>query len=278
MATSSGNGGWVLRKNDAKARGRNELGYEFEGRFVAPPHLLALEVPSSVLTHRRVFCRQEVVTRNSQVLIAMYPVMLDIERRHCLVVGGGSVALRKVEGLLADGAVVTVVASEPLAALHELAATGRIVLEHRPYSPKETATYALVFAATDDRPTNRQVFEDAQAANVWVNVADDPEICSFHLPARVRRGTFQLAIASAGEAPFAVRRLRQLLEKVFDNRWGDWMKSAGRFRRRLLAMELPPSQQEERCDRFFSATVNTEKIRVRLPTDEEEHSWLKNSD
>jgi len=70
-------------------------------------------------------------------------------------------------------------------------------------------------------------------AGIWVNSADDPEHCSFHLPARVQRGPLQLAIASAGEAPFAVRRIRQLLEQRFGPEWGEWIESAARFRDRL---------------------------------------------
>lgn len=204
----------------------------------------------------------------------MYPVMLEVHERRCLVVGGGGVALRKVEGLWAEGAHVTVVALEPVPGLERLAGDPTVVLERRAYREGEAAEYALVFAATDDREVNAQVFRDAEAAGVWSNVADDPEFCAFHLPARVRRGPMQIAIASGGEAPFVVRRMRQLLERRFGTEWAEWMEAAGRFRREVHALGLPPAEAERRYDTFFEETVDPVGLVARVPTEEEEEVYL----
>ena len=161
----------------------------------------------------------------------MYPVMLNPRGKRCLVVGGGGVAVRKIERLLAEGALVTVVASRVVEPIERLAEKGEIDLETRSYEPGEAASFALAFAVTDDREVNRRVFEDADAAGVWVNVADDPELCTFHLPASVQRGSLRLSVASAGEAPFVVRRLRQLLERRFGPEWAEWIEAAALFRK-----------------------------------------------
>jgi uroporphyrin-III C-methyltransferase/precorrin-2 dehydrogenase/sirohydrochlorin ferrochelatase len=204
----------------------------------------------------------------------MYPVMLQVAGRDCLVVGGGGVALRKVEGLLSDGARITVVALKPVAGLAELAQKNTIKLKRRAYCPGEAKNYALVFAATDDRQVNRQVFEDASLANLWVNVADDPELCNFHLPARIKRGQMQIAIASAGEAPFVVRRLRQFLENRFGLEWAAWIDAAARFRQRVRSLNLSKADQEASYNKFFKTTVDQEKIAARVPTETEEQSFL----
>jgi uroporphyrin-III C-methyltransferase / precorrin-2 dehydrogenase / sirohydrochlorin ferrochelatase len=207
----------------------------------------------------------------------MYPVMLEVRDRLCLVVGGGGVALRKVEGLWAEGARVTVVAPDPVPGLERLAGDLTVVLERRPYREGEAADYALVFAATDDREVNRRVFQDAEAAGVWSNVADDPELCSFHLPARVQRGPMQIAIASAGEAPFVVRRMRQLFERLFGTEWAEWMEAAGRFRREVRRLDLEPAESERRYDTFFEETVDPVRFVARVPTEEEEEVYLAGS-
>lgn len=204
----------------------------------------------------------------------MFPVMLNLSGRRCLVVGGGGVALRKVESLLGEGAEVTVVAPDPEARLDALAAAGKLRLERRPYLPGEAGGFALVFAATDDREVNRRVFEDAQAAGIWANVADDPELCSFHLPARVRRGELQLTVSSSGEAPFATRRLRQVLERRFGQEWGEWLAAAGEFRRRVRRRRLPPAREEGLFDTFFAATVTPSTLNCRVPLAEEVEGWL----
>jgi len=205
----------------------------------------------------------------------MFPVMLCVKERRCLVVGGGGVALRKIQSLVAEGGRVTVVAPQVVEPLDEMARRGKVDLRRREYQNGESSAYALVFAATDDREVNRRVFDDAEKAGVWANVADDPELCSFHLPARVQRGSFQLAVASAGEAPFAVRRMRQLLEHRLGPEWGEWIEAAARFRDRVREVGLDRSQQEAGFDLFFSSTVDPVSFEARVPTDQEERGWLE---
>lgn len=204
----------------------------------------------------------------------MYPVTLEVKNRRCLVVGGGGVALRKVQGLVEEGARVTVVAPEVVAPLAEMADRGEIDLERRPYHADADNGWALVFAATDDRETNASVFRDAEDAGVWCNVADDPELCSFHLPARVRRGPLQIAIGSAGEAPFVVRRLRQLLERRFGAEWGEWLSAAARYRGAVRGLKAPRDREEALFDRFFESTVDPDRLTARVPTAAEEEGWL----
>jgi uroporphyrin-III C-methyltransferase len=158
--------------------------------------------------------------------------------------------------------------------LELMAQRGEIVLEPRPYQPPEAGRYALAFAATSNREVNRQVYDDARAHNVWVNVADDPELCSFHLPARVQRGRLQLTVASAGEAPFVVRRLRQLLERRFGAEWGEWIEAAARFRQAVREQELPRAEREDRYDSFFGGTVDPQRLVARVPSREEQASLL----
>ena len=204
----------------------------------------------------------------------MYPVTLEIKDRRVLVVGGGGVALRKVQGLVEEGARVVVISPEVVEPLQVMASRGDIDLELRSYSGEAVGDWVLVFAATDDREVNARVFRDAEGAGLWCNVADDPEFCSFHLPGRVRRGPLQLAIASAGEAPFATSRLRRLFEKRLGEEWAEWMAAASRFRTAVRSLEVGPSEANTIFDRFFEATVDAERLAVRVPTEAEERQWL----
>ncbi len=205
----------------------------------------------------------------------MYPVMLDLEGRRCLVVGGGGVALRKISGLVEEGARVTAVAPAPCEPLARLAAEGAISLEQRPYRDGEAAGYALVFAATDVGSVNARVAADAEAAGIWVNVADQTALCGFQLPGRIRRGPLAVAVGSSGRAPFAVRRLRQLLERHLGPEWSQWSEVAGRYRDAVRALPLSARERQRRYDRFFERTVRVEgRLAARVPTQAEQDSWL----
>lgn len=139
-----------------------------------------------------------------------YPVNLVLRGRPVLVVGGGRVAAQKVRGLLDAEATVHVVATEVGPEVEQLA--DRITWDVRPYRDGEAAGYRLVVTATGDPEVDGTVFADAEAAGVWVNSADDPDRCSFTLPARVRRGPLLVAISTGGQSPALATWLRRRLE------------------------------------------------------------------
>jgi precorrin-2 dehydrogenase/sirohydrochlorin ferrochelatase len=128
---------------------------------------------------------------------AQYPVNLVLEGRACLVVGGGQVAARKVAGLLACKAKVTVIAPQVCPELRGEA----VVIRQRGYQPGDVAGFRLVITATDDPAVNRAVFEEGDALGIWVNAADQLDACSFTLPALFRRGPILLTVATGGNSP-----------------------------------------------------------------------------
>jgi siroheme synthase-like protein len=152
---------------------------------------------------------------------AAYPVSLDLHGRSVLVVGAGRVALRKVSGLLAAGAQVTVVAPETDPGIDTLAEAEVIVVECRPYARGEAASYRLVVTATGVVEVDAQVAADADDAGVWVNAADDPANCSFILPAIHRDGPVSIAVSSSGTSPALASWLRDRIDGLLGELLGD---------------------------------------------------------
>ncbi|HEX2382694.1 MAG TPA: bifunctional precorrin-2 dehydrogenase/sirohydrochlorin ferrochelatase [Acidimicrobiales bacterium] len=143
----------------------------------------------------------------------LYPANLRLQGVVCLVVGGGPVALGKVRGLLEAHATVTVVAPDVVTELDELGASGDVAIERRRYEPGEAARYRLAVTATGDPAVDGAVYEDAEAAGVWVNAADDPAHCSFTVPARIRRGPLLVTFATGGQSPALAAWLRERFEE-----------------------------------------------------------------
>jgi siroheme synthase-like protein len=135
----------------------------------------------------------------------LYPVNLVLAGRPVLVVGGGAIAARKVAGLLACGAQVTVVAPE---VVDELTGDPSVVVERRTFAAGDCAGQWFVVAATDDRGVNAAVAADATAHGVWINAADDPDNCTATLPAVLRRGDLTVAVATGGRSPAVASWLR----------------------------------------------------------------------
>ena len=143
-----------------------------------------------------------------------YPVYLDLQNRPALVVGGGAVAQRKAESLLEAGARVTIVSPEATEALLEHSKAGRIVLHRRRFDLSDLDGVFIVISATDDSTVQAEVAAAAKARNIPVNTVDIPELCTFIVPAVVRRGGVTVAISTGGRSPSLAAALRTQIDRV----------------------------------------------------------------
>ena len=143
-----------------------------------------------------------------------YPLFLDLNGRNVLVVGGGTVAERKVDSLLAVGAAVTLVAPVVNSALAELARSNSIQLRQRKFADSDLEGAVLVISATDDATAQQQVAAAARARNIPINTVDQPQLCDFIVPAVVRKGDVVVAISTSGRSPALAAALRAKVETV----------------------------------------------------------------
>ena len=171
----------------------------------------------------------------------LFPLFLDLRGRRVLVVGGGSVAARKVTALLEAQADVALVAPALDATLAPLVRMQRITHLGATFARHQLDDAWLVIATTDDPLVNRVVAEAANTRRLWVNVVDDAELASAQLPARVQRGPLQIAISSGGAAPMLARHLREQLESQLDESLGTLAQLFVTLRSRIRARlpELP---------------------------------------
>jgi precorrin-2 dehydrogenase / sirohydrochlorin ferrochelatase len=180
-----------------------------------------------------------------------YPVLLELAGRRAVVIGEFAVEAGKVEGLLAAGAEVTVVAKGPEAALDRLEGDPRVVVRRRGYGGPDDLAGAVVCVASAAEPAVRDaIAADARAAGVLVNVMDDVPNCDFAAPAIIRRGDLVIAIGTGGRAPALASRLRAELADRFGPEWTELLDVVGRVRAETLP-HLPDF--EDRSHRWKAA-------------------------
>ena len=182
-----------------------------------------------------------------------YPLFALIEDRPCLVVGGGAVGERKVLDLMAAGARVTVVSRELTSGLAELAAQGKIRFIQGDFAASHLDGMTLVVGATDDQEVNRQVSTAARNRGLFVNIVDAPELCTFIVPAQVRRGPLTLAISTGGASPALARKVREELEQQFGPDYGRYLRVLQAVRERVLAGRRGHPENL----RLFKALINS---------------------
>jgi uroporphyrin-III C-methyltransferase/precorrin-2 dehydrogenase/sirohydrochlorin ferrochelatase len=187
--------------------------------------------------------------------LKLYPLFADLSRRAVLVVGGGAVAERKVAALLDAGAQVTVNALQLTPMLRGWVEQGRIA--HRPEAFRESwlDRVWLVVAATSDRATNALIAELAGLRRLFVNVVDDAQLSSFHVPAVIDRTPLTIAISSGGQAPMLARLLRERLETLLDHSLGALATLAARLRPRIRLRFPQPAARRSYYERLFAGPV-----------------------
>jgi uroporphyrin-III C-methyltransferase / precorrin-2 dehydrogenase / sirohydrochlorin ferrochelatase len=177
--------------------------------------------------------------------MSLFPIFVKLEGRPVLLVGAGSVGEGKVGGLLAAGAVVTVVAPEATPAIRALADGRKISWRQREFHPDDLQGMVLVVAAVP-RDIAGSIYQEASSRGVLVNSVDDPEHCDFYYPAVVTRGDFQIAISTAGHSPALAQRIRIELEQQFGPEYAHWVRQLGDARRELFATDMDPELRKQK--------------------------------
>src|SRR5437660_5891371 len=213
---------------------------------------------------RRGICDQSCV--QGMLDTPFYIACLRLVGRRCVVVGGGSVGLEKVEGLLACGGEVTLIAPEADAELQEYAREGSIRWERRAYAgPADLEGVFIVIAATNETDVNIAVYGDAERRAMLVNVVDVPPLCNFILPAIVRTGPLAVAISTAGASPALAKRMKREIAEVFGEPYANLAILLNDARGWAKAT-LPTYQDRKR---FFESVVNGEPDPIELLRDGE---------
>ncbi len=168
-----------------------------------------------------------------------YPMMVDLTGKPVVVVGGGTIALDKVDLFLKFEAAVTVVSPALHPDLQARLAAGRIRHVPRAYRRGDLEGAAVAVGATDDRAANAQVAAEAREAGIPVNVVDTPRECTFIVPSVVVRDDLVLAISTGGASPALAKRVRRDLEARYGPAYGEFARLLRQTRDRLMREGTP---------------------------------------
>lgn len=184
-----------------------------------------------------------------------YPVFMDLENKSVLVVGGGKVAQRKVETLIAHSAKVRIVAPQLMPELLALVQAGKCLWEEREYEDGDIRDAVLIFSCTEKEEVNAQVALAAKTGQRPVNVVDDPDKCSFIVPSILERGDLTIAVSTAGSSPLVARQVRTEIGEVYGEEMAEYLALLKKWRAEIK-QSLPPGKRRE-----FWASVTDGRVR-----------------
>jgi siroheme synthase-like protein len=176
--------------------------------------------------------------RKREPVSAYYPILLNIQGKRCLVVGGGEVALRKVQTLLEHSVTIEIVSPAFCPELNQLVKEGAVRSIQRDYKTEDLNNALLVIAATDDTKVNAKVAADARKKGILVNVVDKPDISDFIVPSYFRRGDVIVAVSTSGKSPALSRKIRIELERSLKAEYARLAVIANEVRDELKQLDI----------------------------------------
>ena len=198
------------------------------------------------------------------------PIFLRLKHQRALVVGGGHVAMRKVQMLLRAHAEIRLVAPQILPELQQLLQEGPHLVEQRNFVEDDLLGVKLAIAATDNTEINRAVFEAATLLNLPVNVVDQPQLCSFIFPSVIDRSPVVVAVSSGGSSPVLARLLRARLETYIPSAYGSLAILLGQYRQ--IAKQKISSMTQRM--RFWEQIINGPVAELMMSGQEEKARLL----
>ena len=153
--------------------------------------------------------------------MGFFPMFVDIREKKCVVIGGGTIAGRRIQTLTGFCRHIEVVAKTAGDPVKELAKEGKIILKERPYEREDLYGADLVLAATDDKKLNDEIYSVCKCLGVLVNVCSDQHKCDFQFPGVVCEEDVVIGINAAGKDHHKVKVIRECIEEAFENRRND---------------------------------------------------------
>ena len=176
--------------------------------------------------------------------MAKCPIFLELGGRRVVVVGGGTVAVRKAQALLGAGARLVVVAERIDDMLTALCTDSGAELIRSRYSKDYLVGAVLAIAATNNHQLNKQIYKDCQELEIFCNVVDEPQLCDFFVPAVVKRGSLQIAIGTEGHYPAYSGHIRKKLEKTFTEKHGQFLAELETLRKQIVKDVPDPADRK----------------------------------
>lgn len=184
-----------------------------------------------------------------------FPFFIDIENRNCIIVGGGKVALRKIEKLLPFNPKIVVIAPD---ICDEIKNITSINILQRNFTDSDIQNAFMVISATDDNSLNAHIFELCQKNNILINTVDCKEKCGFIFPALVKRDNITVGISTSGKSPLYARFLREKIETAIDDNCDETIDILNKFRN-LIKSEVKSEENRKRAfERILALCLENE--------------------
>lgn len=183
--------------------------------------------------------------------MSFFPAYFNLNNKKILLVGGGYIALEKLEKLVDFTHDIIVISKEFSANFSTFAIEHNIEMQERLYKKGDIDGFDIVIVATDTRTIHREIFEESRSSRILVNSVDDTAYCDFIFPSYVKRGDLTISISTSGASPALAKRLRAYVEKLIPSTMESFLKEMRGLRKTMPKGKERMKFFEEKTDKFM---------------------------
>ena len=183
--------------------------------------------------------------------MSFFPAYFNLDHKKILLVGGGYIALEKLEKLVEFTKDITVVSKEFSEDFFTFATEHNIEMQERPYEKGDIDGFDIVIVATDTTTIHREIFQESRDSRILVNSVDDTAYCDFIFPSYVKRGDLTISISTSGASPALAKRLRAYVEKLIPSNMESFLKEMRGLRKTMPKGKERMKFFEEKTDNFI---------------------------
>ena len=183
--------------------------------------------------------------------MSFFPSYLNLDNKKILLIGGGNIALEKLEKLIDFTKNITVITKETSSSFLSFTQKHNINIEQKSYKKGDIDGFDIVVVATDTPTLHKQIYEESRSSRVLVNSVDDTAYCDFIFPSYIKKGDLTISISTSGASPAMAKRIRKYIEKILPSNIAEFLKEM-----RDLRKSMPKGKErmrffEEKSDRYM---------------------------
>jgi len=183
--------------------------------------------------------------------VSYFPSYLQLDDKRVLLVGGGAIALEKLEKLVDFTDNIEVITKDSTDEFDSFASTHSIPVEYRVYSSGDIDGYDIVIVATDTQEIHREIYEESRSSRILVNSVDNTKYCDFIFPSYIKRGDLTISVSTSGSSPAMAKRLRRYIEELIPSNIASFLSEMRELRTTIPKGKERMRYFEEKSDRFM---------------------------
>ncbi|MHC1684674.1 MAG: bifunctional precorrin-2 dehydrogenase/sirohydrochlorin ferrochelatase [Clostridiaceae bacterium] len=163
-----------------------------------------------------------------------YPIMINLHKRLCLIIGGGKVAYRKISELLENEVEIKIISKDINDDIKRLIDEEKVSYIGSEYKSEFLEKVFLVIIATNDKELNKKILQDCLERNILVNSVDNPKESNFIQPSKINKGDITISISTNGKSPILSKIIKNKVSEIIDNSYSDYIDILGEYRTKAL--------------------------------------------